>query len=46
MNPLQRARWQLALLSELAQTGFMQLAPVLDENRDVLDFRWLEASPT
>ena len=46
MNPLQRARWQLAVLSELAQPGFMHLAPVLDERRDVLDFRWLEASPT
>ena len=46
MNPLQRARWQLAVLSELAQPGFMHLAPVLDESRDVLDFRWLEASPT
>ena len=39
MNALQRARWQLDILSELAQPGFMQLAPVLD-------FRWLEASPT
>ena len=46
MNPSQRARWQLAVLSELAQPGFMHLAPVLDESRDVLDFRWLEASPT
>ena len=46
MNPLQRAKWQLAVLSELAQPGFMHLAPVLDESRDVLDFRWLEASPT
>ena len=46
MNPLQRAKWQLAVLSELAQPGFMHLAPVLDERRDVLDFRWLEASPT
>ena len=46
MNPLQRARWQLAVLSELARPGFMHLAPVLDESRDVLDFRWLEASPT
>jgi hypothetical protein len=24
----------------------MHLAPVLDESRDVPDFRWLEASPT
>ena len=46
MNALQRARWQLAILSELAQPGFMQLAPVLEEGGDVLDFRWLEASPT
>ena len=46
MNPLQRARWQLAVLSELAQPGFMHLAPALDERRDVLGFRWLEASPT
>jgi len=46
MNPWQRAKWQLAVLSELAQPGFMRLAPVLDESRDVLDFRWLEASPT
>ena len=46
MNPLQRARWQFAVLSELAQAGFMHLAPVFDESRDVLDFRWLEASPT
>ena len=46
MNALQRARWQLAVLSELAQPGFMRLAPVLEEGTDVLDFRWLEASPT
>ena len=46
MNPLQRARWQLAVLSELAQPGVMHLAPVLNESRDVVDFRWLEASPT
>ena len=46
MNPLQRARWQLSVLSELAQPGFMRLAPVLEESTDVLDFRWLEASPT
>jgi len=46
MNPLQRARWKLAVLSELAQPGVMHLAPQLDESRDVLDFRWLEASPT
>jgi hypothetical protein len=31
---LLRARWQLAVLSELAQPGFMHLAPVLDERRD------------
>lgn len=46
MNPLQRAKWQLAVLAELAQPGFMHLAPVLDESRDVRDFTWLEASPT
>ena len=46
MNPLQRAKWQLAVLSELAQPVFMLLAPVRDERRDVLDFRWLEAMPT
>ena len=46
MNPLQRAKWQLAVLGELAQPGFMRLAPALDGSRDVLDFRWLEASPT
>ena len=46
MNPLQRARWQLAVRSELAQTGSMRLAPVLDESKDVLDFTWLEASLT
>ena len=46
MNPLQRAKWQLAVLGELAQPGFMRLAPVLGGSKDVLDFRWLEASPT
>ena len=46
MNPLQRAKWQLAVLSELAKPGVMHLEPVLDESTDVLDFRWLEASPT
>ena len=46
MNPLQRAKWRLAVLGELAQPGFMRLAPVLDGSRDVLDFTWLEASPT
>lgn len=43
---MQRAKWQLAVLGELAQPGFMRLAPVLDGSRDVLDFTWLEASPT
>lgn len=46
MKPLQSARWQLAVLSELAKAGFMRLTPVLDVSRDVLDFTWLEASPT
>ena len=46
MNPLQRAKWQLAVRGELAQPGFMRLAPVFDGSRDVLDFTWLEASPT
>ena len=46
MNPLQRARWQLAVLVELAEPGHMHLRPVLDDCRDVLDFTWLEASPT
>ena len=46
MNSLQRAKWQLAVLAELAQPGFMHLAPVLDESKDVLDFTCLKASPT
>ena len=46
-DQLLRSVWgQLAVLSELAQPGFMHLAPVLDESRDVVDFRWLAASPT
>ena len=46
MNPLQRARWQLAVLGELAHPAFMRLAPVLDESREVQDFVWSDASPT
>ena len=34
------------MLVELAQPGHMALAPVLDEDGQVVDFTWREASPT
>lgn len=43
---LQRARWNLAVLVELAQPGHMALAPVFDDGGEVIDFAWQEASPT
>ena len=43
---LGQARWDLAVLVELAQPGHMALAPVFDEDGQVIDFVWREASPT
>jgi hypothetical protein len=41
-----QARWNLAVLTELAQPGHMTLAPVWDGGGDVIDFTWQQASPT
>lgn len=43
---LGRAKWDLAVLVELAQPGHMALAPVFDEDGQVIDFIWRAASPT
>jgi hypothetical protein len=43
---LHRARWNLAVLEELAKPGHMALAPVFDDAGQVIDFTWREASPT
>jgi len=44
LGPLRRARWQLAVASELAQPGFMELAPVRDSKQQVTDFEWTSAT--
>lgn len=46
LTRLQRARWELAVLEELAKPGQMALAPVFDDAGQVIDFTWQEASPT
>ena len=46
MTLLHRARWNLAVLVELAEPGHMVLAPVFDDGGEVIDFAWQEASPT
>lgn len=43
---LQRAKWDLAVLEELAKPGNMELTPVFDMGGEVIDFMWLKASPT
>jgi len=43
---LGRARWDLAVLVELAEPGHMALTPVLDDGGQVVDFTWQKASPT
>jgi hypothetical protein len=45
LGPVRRARWQLAIASELAQSGFMELAPVRDSKQQVTDFEWISATP-
>jgi hypothetical protein len=46
MTLLNQARWNLAVLSELAEPGHMALAPVFDGGCEVVDFTWQKASPT
>jgi hypothetical protein len=46
MTLLDRAKWNLAVLGELAQPGHMALAAVFDDAGQVIDFTWQEASPT
>ena len=44
LEMLQRARWQLAVTSELAQPGLMELVPIHDSRRQVIDFEWTGAT--
>lgn len=44
LAPLQCARWQLALTTELAEPAIMELLPVLDASRQVVDFEWSVAN--
>lgn len=46
LGPLARARWNLAVLTELAEPGDMELLPILAEDESVIDFEWSRASPT
>jgi hypothetical protein len=46
MTLLQRARWNLGVLVEMAKPGHMGLAPMFDDGGQVIDFTWREASPT
>jgi hypothetical protein len=46
LTRLDRAKWELAVLDELAQPGHMALAAVFDGTGQVVDFTWQEASPT
>lgn len=43
---LGRARWDLAVLTELAEPGHMALAPVFGGGGEVVNFTWQKASPT
>ena len=45
LEPLARARWQLAVLTELAQPGHMEMSPVRDRSGRVLDFEWRDSDP-
>jgi hypothetical protein len=45
LNPLQRARWMLAVLAELAAPSEMELVPVLDPYGRLVDFEWIRADP-
>ncbi len=46
LGPLRRARWNVAVLTELAEPGFMELLPILAEDDSVIDFECKRASPT
>ena len=46
MTLFQRARWNLGVLAEMAKPGHMGLAPIFDDDGQVIDFTWREASPT
>ncbi len=46
LGPICRARWNLAVLSELAEPGRMALVPVVGREGRVSDFMWRYASPT
>ncbi len=45
LSMLQRAQWQLGVLSELAQPGHMELSPVRNRSGRVLDFEWRQSDP-
>lgn len=44
LGPLARARWRLAVMTELAEPGLMELAPVRDSQLRIVDFEWAQAT--
>jgi len=44
LNPLQCAKWQYALATELAEPGLMNLVPLRDTAGCVIDFEWTRAT--
>lgn len=46
VGPMHRAKWNVAVLSELAEPGRMVLIPVVGREGRVGDFMWRRASPT
>ena len=45
LGPLRRAKWNLAVLAELAAPCQMELAPVRDPQGRLVDFQWRSADP-
>ncbi len=45
LGPLARSRWRHAVLAELAEPGYIDLAPVRDHQARIVDFATTEVSP-
>jgi CheY-like chemotaxis protein len=46
IRPLSRAQWRQAVLTELAEPGYIDLAPVRDEESKIVDFAPTEVTST
>jgi hypothetical protein len=44
-SPLRCAKWQFAVMCELAEPGVMELTPVMGADLEVVDFEWVGATP-